>query len=185
MVTFVTGNDGKYEIARDIFSQYGVDLLQDTMDAPEIQSLSVEEVAKYSAEYAAHKLNKAVIKSDVGYYIPALNGFPGPFIKFINQYLTAEKILNLMSKETDRKLIIRECVVLAVPGRESKSFTHEHIAKISECADGSGSPIDQVMILDGFLNTRGASSEKDVVEYFKKSLKLYHEVAQYLKEQSI
>lgn len=29
-------------------------------------------------------LNQSVVVMDVGYYIEAINGFPGPFIKYLN-----------------------------------------------------------------------------------------------------
>lgn len=80
-VTMVTGNMGKWKVASDIFKKYDIELLHEKMDTPEIQSHDVEDVSKYSAIYAANKLNKAVIKSDVGYFIEALNGFPGPLFK--------------------------------------------------------------------------------------------------------
>jgi XTP/dITP diphosphohydrolase len=182
MITFVTGNSGKWEIAWDIFAKYGLELSREKIDTPEIQSLSVEEVALYSAKYAAAKLGAAVIKSDVGYYIPALGGFPGPFIKFINQMLSADDLLNLMNGKTDRRLIIKECLALSQPGGDDKVFTYDIIARIADKADGVGSPIDQVMILEGFEKTRGASDNNKVMEYFKQSLKLYHDIAQFLSD---
>ena len=83
-IIMVTGNAGKYKIAKDIFIEKGLNLIQEKIETPEIQSYNVEDVSAYSALYAAKELNKPVIKSDVGYFIPALNGFPGPFVKYIN-----------------------------------------------------------------------------------------------------
>ena len=40
-VTLVTGNLGKWKIARDIFSKYEVNLLHEKIDTPEIQSNDV------------------------------------------------------------------------------------------------------------------------------------------------
>lgn len=68
-VTMVTGNLGKLRIAKEIFKAYNIELLHEKMDTFEIQSMDVCEVSKYSALYASKKLNKDVIKSDVGYYI--------------------------------------------------------------------------------------------------------------------
>ena len=95
-VTMITGNMGKWKIASDIFKKYNVELEHIKMDTPEIQSHDVEEVSKYSAEYASNKLNIPVIKSDVGYYIDELGGFPGPFLRYINDMLESEDILKMM-----------------------------------------------------------------------------------------
>ena len=181
-ISFVTGNTGKWEIGRDIFTKYGLELNQANMETPEIQSLDVKEVASYSAQYAAQKLGMPVIKSDVGYYITALKGFPGPFIKYINQMLTEDDLLRLMKGIKDRSMVIRECLAYAEPNGFTKCLVHEQKTRIAEQADGTGNSIDKIMILDGFTKTRGASDPKDVAEFWKKSLTLYHEMAEFLRE---
>ena len=103
-ITMVTGNIGKWKIANDIFKKYNVDLKQAKIETPEIQAYDVEEVSKYSAIYAAKYLNTNVIKSDVGYYIEALNGFPGVFLKYINSMLTSEDVLKLMEGKDNRTI---------------------------------------------------------------------------------
>ena len=104
-ITLVTGNLGKWKITKDIFDKYNINLLHEKINTPEIQSNDVVEVSKYSALYAAKKLNKQVIKSDVGYYIEELGGFPGPFLKYINDMLTSEDILNMMKTKNNKKSI--------------------------------------------------------------------------------
>ena len=179
-ITFVTGNNGKWAIAKDIFATYGLALDQAKMETPEIQSSDVQDVATYSARYAAQRLNKPVIKSDVGYYISALNGFPGPLIKYINQMLTSEDLLRLMAGEENRIMIIRECLAFATPDGFTKSFIHEQKTTLAQQAEGTGSSIDKIMILDGFNKTRGACSPEEVADFWKKSLTLYHDMAQFL-----
>ena len=56
------------------------------------------------------KLERPVIKSDVGYFIEALNGFPGPFLRYINDYLTSEEILKLMEDKENRTILLKECL---------------------------------------------------------------------------
>ena len=105
-----TGNIGKYNIANNIFKEKGLNLMQEKIETPEIQSYNVEDVSAYSALYASKTLNKPVIKSDVGYFISALNGFPGPFVKYINGMLSSEEILKLMENKVDRTIILKECL---------------------------------------------------------------------------
>lgn len=178
-VKFLTGNQGKWKIARDIFVGYQVDLLQEKFDTPEIQSLDVEEVAKFSVMYASRQLGNGLMKSDVGYYIPALNNFPGPFIKFINQTLQPEDILALMHKKEDRSVILREC--LAYMGEDGKTvgFISEQKATIAVNPEGTGSTIDRLLILDGFDRPKGACDPDDIFAHWKKTLGVYHDVAKY------
>ena len=78
--------------------------------------------SKYSAEYARDKLNIAVIKSDVGYYIEELGGFPGPFLRYANEMLESEDILKMMEGKENRKILLKECLTFASPGYETKQF---------------------------------------------------------------
>lgn len=179
-ITMITSNEGKWKVAHDIFQQYNVELDHVAMETPEIQSLDVTEVAEYSAQYACEKLGVPVIKSDVAYYIEGLNGFPGPFIKFINKTLTPQQMLDLMSNVTDRQMTIKECLALAIPGQEPICFTCDLNTQIATQAEGEGSTIDQIMVLDGFTKPRGTLTQEQAHEFFSKSVKVYHDMAKHL-----
>jgi len=103
---YVTGNSVKFDVALKTFTDTGVVLLQKKLDTPEIQSKSVQEVAMYSARWASKELNRPVIVTDAGFYIEALKGFPGPFIKFVNEWFSADDYINLMKDKTNRTIII-------------------------------------------------------------------------------
>ena len=179
-VTFITGNSGKFEIAKKIFSSYGVTLSQEKIDTPEIQTLDIEEVAKYSACYVANKLQKPVIVTDVGHYITALGGFSGPFIKFINQTLKAEDILNLMQGKDNRELIMRECLAYAEPNKEPVTFISELKATIAVSAEGEGFPIDEVLILEGMDKPKGSYALEVSIKFFQEHLDFYYKAAEYI-----
>jgi len=176
----VTGNLGKWKIASDIFKKYNVELLQEKMDTPEIQAFDVEEVSEFSAKYAALKLNKPVIKSDVGYYIEELNGFPGPFLKYINSYLTGEQILKLMDGKTNRTILLKECLTFATPSGETKSFTNVEKATLSNEAMGDGSAFDRIVIFENDELPKSMNSEEKNFKHFEESLVLYDQMAKYL-----
>lgn len=180
-IIMVTGNIGKYKVANDIFKEKGLDLTQEKMETPEIQSYNVEEVSAYSALYAAKELDSPVIKSDVGYFIPALNGFPGPFVKYINGMLTSEEVLKLMENKADRTIILKECLTYATPTGETKQFVNEEKASIALKAYGTGSTFDRIVIFEGQELPKSLNTEEENLEHFKKSLKLYNDMAEYLK----
>lgn len=181
-IVMATGNVGKWEIAKDIFGSYNLKLLREKIDTPEIQSSSVEEVSLHSAKYAAEKLNKPVIKSDVGYYIEELGGFPGPFVKFINEMLKPEDILNMLDGKENRKIILKECLTYYEPGKEPVQFISEEEANISNYKAGEGSTFDQILILKGFDKPKGTYPSSINMDHFKSNLKIYHDVAKYLEE---
>lgn len=103
----MTGNKYKFEIAQKVLENSNVELIQQKIETPEIQSSDVEEIASYSAKFAAEKLGKPVALTDAGWYINALNGFPGLFIKYINQWLTSDEILKLMEGKSDRSVLLK------------------------------------------------------------------------------
>ena len=179
-ITMVTGNKGKWKIASDIFKKREILLSQEKIETPEIQSYNVEEVSAYSAIYAARKLGKPVIKSDVGYFIKSLNGFPGPFVKYINGMLTSEEILELMKGKQDRTIILRECLTYATPDRKFKQFLSEEFATISDKAYGEGSAFDRIVIFDGQELPKSMNTAEENFEHFKKTLTIYEQMSDYI-----
>jgi len=180
-VVFVTGNEGKWKIAKDIFESYNIDLLQEKVDTPEIQSLDVCEVATFSAKYASGKIGKSVIKSDVGYYFEDLGGFPGPFVKFVNQTLKPEDIVKLMEEKENRKVILKECLTYYKEGIEPVEFISEEIAYVSKKPMGRGSTMDQLLILEGYDKPKGTYSKEEMHKHFVSKLDIYHKAANYIK----
>jgi XTP/dITP diphosphohydrolase len=75
----------------------------------------VEDIASASASWACRKLSRPVVVTDAGFYITALRGFPGPFIRYTNQWLTVEDYLRLMHGVEDRSIVIHECLAYAHP----------------------------------------------------------------------
>jgi len=64
-LTFITGNKYKLQSAMKALAPYGIEVEQVKLETPEIQSESSREIAEYSAKYAAEKLQKPVVVSDV------------------------------------------------------------------------------------------------------------------------
>lgn len=181
-IIIVTGNIGKYNIANNIFKEKGLNLMQEKIETPEIQSYNVEDVSAYSALYASKTLNRPVIKSDVGYFISALNGFPGPFVKYINGMLSSEEILKLMENKVDRTIILKECLTYATPKGETKQFINEEKASIALKAYGTGSAFDRIVVFEGQELPKSMNTDEEDLEHFKKSLKIYEDMAEYLKK---
>ena len=78
--TLVTGNPNKLAEARRLC---GHDLRAARMDLPEIQSLDLAEVLTAKAEEAYRRLGRPVIVEETGLELTAMNGFPGPLVKWM------------------------------------------------------------------------------------------------------
>ncbi len=182
-VTMVTGNTGKWQIASNIFKKHNVDLRQAKIETPEIQAYDVEEVSKYSAIYAAQKLETNVIKSDVGYYIEDLHGFPGVFVKYINNMLDSEDILKMMKDKKNRTIYLKECLTFATPEGKIKQFLQVEKATIYKEAMGNGTTFDKIVVLKGDKLPKSMNSEDKNLKHFEEQLKIYDEMARFIEEE--
>lgn len=151
-ILFITTNAYKFSVAQKALESSQVELEQKALDyeVPEIQGFEVEEIAKWSASWVAEKLNEPVAVTDAGYYINSLNGFPGPYIKFINKWLNAGDILRLMDGKEDRSIEVRETLAYCEPGSEPIAFNGVARGTIAlKRGTESNSPINELFIPEG------------------------------------
>lgn len=121
-IVFVTGNAYKFQIAKSVLDGSAFKLVRRKLDVPEIQNESVEKIAAFSARWASDVLKKPVAVSDAGCYIEALKGFPGPFVKYINRWLSAEDLLQIMRDKKNRRVIWQDCLAYGEPGKKPVTF---------------------------------------------------------------
>ena len=149
-VLLVTGNKYKLEAARKIMGKYGI--IVDSIDIKplEIQADSLEEVAKFSAKFAAEKLGKPVLKADAGLLIEAFGGFPGVYTEFVKRKLGPEGVLKLMNGIENRNAEIVYALAYCKPGQEPIVFKSGSKGKIvSEAKAKEGMLIDFIFSPEG------------------------------------
>ena len=92
-------------------------------------------------------MNQAVIKNDSGLIIEALKGFPGPYTAYVENTLTEDGILKLMSGEENRKAYFVEVISYCEPGKEPISFISKTLGTISKEKKGEyGWSYDRIFI---------------------------------------
>jgi|SRR3989344_2276074 len=146
-IAYVTGNNSKFLTGKHFLSNFGIDIEQKILDIPEIQSDDVEQIAKDKAEKAFEIVKAPIFVNDSGWYIEALNGFPGPFMKYLNHWFSPQDFLNLMNPYSNRKVVLRQVVVYK-DGKNTQVFIHDAIGKIlTEARGKSKIPSNQVISL--------------------------------------
>lgn len=164
---YVTGNNIKFSVAEKIFEHTGIELIQKSIITPEIQSKSVEDIAIFSAKWASQELNQTVAVTDAGFYIEALNGFPGPFIKFVNDWFTVDDYINLMRGQTNRTIIVRDCLAYCEPNKEPITFIGVYKGSIANEAGRKGiTPIEQLFIPEGYSMPISEMSSDESLAYW-------------------
>ena len=132
----VTGNAGKIAEAR---LAVGMDLEAVEVDLPEVQSLDYHEVLRAKAEEAWRRIGRPLVVEEAGLDLAALNGFPGPLVKWMLQAVGAEGIARtaaslgnvraaarcfLLYKDGEREILAegRTDGTLVLPGRGAHGF---------------------------------------------------------------
>lgn len=166
-LVYVTGNSVKFDVALKTFENTEIVLLQKRIETPEIQSKSVQEVAMYSARWASRQLDNPVIVTDAGFYIEALNGFPGPFIKFVNEWFSADDFINLMKGKDNRSIDIQDCLAYCHTNEEPIVFTGIYHGKLADKPSSQkGSSIDRIFIPEGFETPISDIPEEQMISYW-------------------
>lgn len=178
---YVTGNKKKFGSATEFLTPLGIIIKQVDLDTPEIQSSSVEEIITDKVNKAFAKINAPLFVNDSIWQISALNGFPGPYMKFINKWFTPEDFLNLMDGKNNRDVVLKQ-VIAYKDSKNFKIFTHECKGKILyEVRGNSGIPSDRVISMSNNgmsisqtqeLGTFALENEKQLWEEFASWLKI-------------
>ena len=164
---YLTGNRFKFAVAQQAVRGMGIVLEQKHLAIPEIQSNSVKEIAQTSAEWASRQIDQPFIITDSGFYIDALNGFPGPFVKFVNQWFSTDDLLRLMQNRSYRHLTVQDCLVYVRPGQPAITFTGTYQGKLATTAGRStGTPIERLFIPQGYKTPISEFSPAEQVSYW-------------------
>jgi non-canonical purine NTP pyrophosphatase (RdgB/HAM1 family) len=120
---YATGNTEKFLQAQQACRSTGIDLIQKSLDIPELQGEEADPIALDKAHKAYRKCNQPLVVSDDSWIIPGLNGFPGPYMKSVSGWFTINDWLNLTRDLKDRRIILRQIVV----------YQDERIQKLFSC----------------------------------------------------
>ena len=122
-IDFITGNKHKIEQANNDLSKYGIHVNHRNFDFREIQTIDNEEVATDKALQVIDKVSNEFIIEDTGFYIEALNGFPGALFKYVFGFLGYQKLLKMLEVENNRGAYFKGVIVYGNPKtKKIKSF---------------------------------------------------------------
>lgn len=180
-ITYVTGNWAKIASAKQALEPLGFEIDNIKMETPEIQAEDVPEVAKFSAKWAAEKLNKPVLKNDSGLFVKSLGGFPGVYTHYVQDTIGEDGLLKLMEGITDRSAYFKESVAYCEPGKDPVVFEGITPGRINVKKSGTyGWSWDFIFIPDGEDKTLGCFPDEERWNFW--SVEMYQELAKYLKK---
>lgn len=116
---FATNNINKFNEARIILDHSRIAVGMIRAKSLEIQSESLEEIARASVMEAIEKYALPLVVEDAGLFVEALNGFPGPYAAYVYKTIGNEGLLKLMENAANRKARFKSVVAYFSPQMES------------------------------------------------------------------
>ena len=176
-VNFVTTNAHKFEEAQNLLANYGICIAKLDVEAVEIQDDHLENIAKYSVLDAVKNCGLPVFVEDAGLFIESLQGFPGPYSKFVFETVGVEGILKLMEGVKNRNAHFKSVICYGSPDQKPISFVGKVEGKISlEIRGSDGFGYDPIFVpSQGDARTFAEMSitEKNSFSHRANALKLF------------
>ena len=127
---------------------FGISIQQVNVEFQEIQSKDPLEIALHKSVQAFQQLRKPVVVADTFWTIPALNGFPGAYMKEVTRWFGPEDFVRLLLPYQDKRLCFTETVVYR-DENQHRTFAGEYWGVMSPSPRGTGIAIEQVAEFNG------------------------------------
>ena len=175
-VVYITGNPHKAEYFSKIMGQ---DIDHMKVDVDEIQSLDLTEIVTHKVKQAYELVQGPVLIEDTKLTFNALNGLPGPLIKWFLEQLGAEGLCKILDPFDDRSAVAGAAAAY-YDGHLLEVFTKEHAGKIALKPDGTdGFGWNRVFIPEGSDKTLAQMDEETFKSYYNK-IKPFDELKAFL-----
>lgn len=121
-ILFATTNKGKVISLQHRLSPLGIDVEQLALDLIEPQADTCKEISFIKAKQAFRQAKRPVVVDDSAFHIPALNGFPGPYVKYILKTLGAKGILKVADSISSRHAYFESSLTFITAEDEHRTF---------------------------------------------------------------
>ena len=148
-ILFATSNQRKISEARAACDSFDIKINQLEVNIDEIQHHDSMFISRHKASEAFKFVGKPIVITDTSWNIPAVNGFPGGYMKDVAQWFSPEDFINLVYVKQDKRISFTETVVYQ-DENEVKIFSQEYWGVIAENPRGNGNSIERVAEFEGF-----------------------------------
>lgn len=147
-MTFASANQNKFREVKSILAEHNISVDFAQIHLVEIQSDSLEEIAKEKAKSAFLQVDRPVIVEDDALFIDALKGFPGQYSSYAFKTLGNEGIIKLLAGSPDRSASFHSLIVF-YDGRHLSIFEGRVEGRISKKIAKGGWGYDPIFIPAG------------------------------------
>ena len=135
-ILFATANPGKPRQAQDVIRSARIEGCSIDFDEPRSDDLHV--IAQAKLRQARRILDAPCFVLDSGFYIDALNGFPGSYVNYALGTVGVSGLLRLMQGQTNRCCAFRQCLGY-FDGAQEHYFTAENTGTLATVVRGADS----------------------------------------------
>ena len=158
-VTFASTNQNKYREVQSILPSHGISVDFAQINLAEVQSDSLEEIAREKAKSAFAQVGRPVIVEDDGLFIDALKSFPGQYSSYAFRTIGNDGIIKLLAGSADRSASFRS--LIAFYDGKNLSISEGRVdGKISDRITEGGWGYDPIFVPAGTSLTFAQLKEK-------------------------
>ena len=182
--TFVTGNTGKLKEVQDIL-QGILEIDNVALDLDELQDEDPVRITSEKCKLAFEKLQKPVLVEDTCLGFKALQGLPGPYVKWFVGKLGEDGLARMIVDYHDKSAVI-SCHFAYMDSTLDEPIVFEGhvdgtIVPPRNAGQGFGFGFDPIFIPDGYTQTFGELS-KDIKNKISHRAKALEKVKNYFME---
>ena len=182
-LVFSTGNAEKFSTAKQVCSQYGIELTQKKLNITEIQEEDPKKVAEDKAAKAFVAAKQSIVISDDSWSFLGLRGFPGIYMHSMNEWFKPEDFLRLTLTVEDRRVVLTQYLVYA-DGNRQKIFRQQTKGLLlKEIRGVSEHPSHTLITMIGSKGLSIAETyEQSIDRSMQKTANVWHDFAKWFNE---
>lgn len=147
-ILIATGNTEKFGWGQRKLAKYDIEVEQAVFDIDEIQGEDPELIIRDKAARAFELTGQPVIVTDDSWSFSGLRGFPGPYMKSMNHWFTADDFARLISGLDDRLVTLQQLVAYQ-DEHECVVFRQDLTGQVTDKPRGkAGVEFQKVLIMD-------------------------------------
>ncbi len=156
-ITFVTGNKNKFEEAIQIIPG----LTQKSLDLVEIQEIDSKKVIVHKLEEARKVLSGNIVVEDNAFYLEAINGLPGPLIKWFQKTIGNEGLVSICDSFKNHKAIAKVTIGFSKENGDIEFFEGSIEGEIVKPRGENGFDWDAIFQPTGYTKTFGEMTREE------------------------
>lgn len=173
-VVFASTNQNKFQEVRSILAPHRIDAEFARAELTEIQSDSLEAIAREKATSAFAQVSRPVIVEDDGLFVGALGGFPGQYSSYVFKTIGNAGILKLLSGAQERSASFVSLIAFS-DGNNVRVFEGRVSGRIAVQEAKGGWGYDPIFVPDGASQTYAELENKNDYSHRRKALDRFAE----------